>query len=98
MLRSTWIKRLWRPLKNRRHKEQGTPLRGKRIRPHLEMLEDRTLLSANTYLVNLAGDAGTSTGALSGDIRYCITQADQSANAGSTITFDTNAIGGNTIT
>ncbi len=55
------------------------------------------LLSASIYLVNLAGDAGTSTGSLSGDIRYCITQADQSANAGSSITFDTNAIGSNTI-
>jgi hypothetical protein len=60
--------------------------------PRLEILEERTLLSANIYVVNLAGDAGTGSG-LTGDIRYCITQADDSANAGSTITFDTAKTG-----
>jgi hypothetical protein len=60
------------------------------------MLEQRTLLSASHYVVNLVGDAGTGSG-LSGDIRYCITQADQAANASSTITFDT-AKTGSTIT
>ncbi len=69
--------------------------RSRSFRPRLEILEDRTLLSANIYVVNLAGDAGSGSG-LTGDIRYCITQADQSANAGSTITFDT-AITGSTI-
>ena len=43
-----------------------------------------------------AGDAGTGSG-LSGDIRYCVTQANQPANAGSTITFET-ALTGNTVT
>ena len=52
------------------------------------------LLSA--FTVVSSGDAGTGS-ALSGDIRYCITQADQPANAGSTITFDT-ALTGSTIT
>ena len=61
---------------------------------HLEILEDRALLSA--FTVVSSGDAGTGS-ALSGDIRYCITQADQPANAGSTITFDT-ALTGSTIT
>ena len=64
--------------------------------PCLEILEERTLLSPNTYVVNLAGNAGTGSG-LTGDIRYCITQADLSANAGSTITFNT-AKTGSTIT
>jgi uncharacterized delta-60 repeat protein len=49
-----------------------------------------------TYMVNLAGDAGTGSG-LSGDIRYCVNQADKAANAGSTLTFDT-AKTGKTIT
>jgi hypothetical protein len=39
----------------------------------LEALEDRTLLS--TWTVNSLGDSGTGTGH-SGDLRYCITQAD----------------------
>lgn len=72
-------------------------LRRPAIRPVLEGLEDRTLLSVNTYVVNLGGDnggaAGISTGQFSGDLRYCITQADNPNNAGSTITFDTKAIG-----
>jgi CSLREA domain-containing protein len=63
----------------------------------LEVLEDRTVLSAATYLVNLIGDAGTGSGT-SGDIRYCINQADKPANAGSTITFDTSALGSNLLT
>jgi hypothetical protein len=45
----------------------------------------------SVYLVNLPGDAGSSTGALSGDIRYCISQANN--DAGSTVTFDTQATG-----
>jgi hypothetical protein len=39
----------------------------------IEALEDRTLLS--TFTVNSLGDTGTGTGT-SGDLRYCITQAD----------------------
>jgi hypothetical protein len=58
----------------------------------LEALEDRTLLS-NTYIVNQLGDSGTGIG-LTGDIRYCITQAN--LYPGSTITFDTNALFGST--
>jgi hypothetical protein len=54
-------------------------------------------LSPTTYLVNLVGDAGSGSGT-SGDIRYCINQADNPANAGSTITFDTTALGSNAIT
>jgi hypothetical protein len=55
----------------------------------LEVLEDRTLLS-NTYTVDLATDTkintGQQTGTYSGDLRWCIEQAD--LNPGSTIQFD----------
>ncbi len=63
----------------------------------LESLEERVLLS-NTYTVNLGGDAGVSTGQFSGDIRYCITQADLPANIGSTIKFTNNTSVGSVIT
>jgi hypothetical protein len=56
----------------------------------LELLEDRTVL--DTYIVNLAGDAGISLQGAS-DIRYCITQANRPDRAGSTIVFDTQATG-----
>src|SRR5579875_569353 len=63
-----------------------------RVRPQLEGLEDRTLFSANTYVVNVLGDnggvAGVQSGPFSGNLRWCINQADLPANAGSTITFD----------
>jgi hypothetical protein len=62
------------------------------VRPSLERLEDRTLLSGNIYTVNLTTDnvknTGQATGPLSGDLRYCIEQAD--LNPGSTIQFDAN--------
>ncbi len=60
------------------------------VRPNLESLEDRTLLS--TYVVNQTGDSGAGSG-LAGDIRYCINQAN--LNKGSTITFDTAKLFGN---
>jgi hypothetical protein len=93
---SPWITRLRQPFKGLRLK-QKSKLRGELFRPRLEPLEDRTLLSATTYLVNLVGDAGTGSGT-SGDIRYCINQADNPANAGSTITFGTTALGSNLLT
>ncbi len=43
-----------------------------RLRPLLEILEDRTLLS--TYTVNALTDSGTGSG-LTGDLRYCVTHA-----------------------
>jgi hypothetical protein len=49
----------------------------------LERLEDRALLSG-LYTVNSLGDVGAGSG-LSGDLRYCITQAD--SNPGSTVQF-----------
>jgi hypothetical protein len=52
-----------------RRKPRQRARQGQRRRPLLEFLEDRTVPS--TYMVNLAGDAGTGTG-LTGDIRYCI--------------------------
>jgi hypothetical protein len=50
----------------------------------------------SAYVVNSPTDTGSGSG-LTGDIRYCITQADQPANAASTITFD-SALSGSTIT
>ena len=61
----------------------------------VETLEVRTLLSS-TFVVDSLTDTGTGSG-LTGDIRYCIAQADQSANAGSTITFGPS-LTGSTIT
>src|SRR5579875_2953718 len=66
------------------------------IRPRLENLEDRTL-PAPVFTVNAPGDAGVGAGT-SGDIRYCINQADITSNAGATIVFNTAAIGGSIIT
>src|SRR5579883_2027320 len=96
MAHSPWSARARQPFQSPRQKHKNKP-RGERLRPLLEALEDRTLLSATTYLVNLVGDTGTGSGT-SGDIRYCINQADNPANAGSTITFGTTALGSNTIT
>ena len=92
----------WRKLWRRHSAHANTPSKKHYFRKcFLEILEDRTLLS-NTYTVTLGGDAGnanpTDPTGLSGDIRYCINQADQKANAGSTIQFNTKDIGSNTIT
>jgi hypothetical protein len=62
------------------------------IRPRLENLEDRTL-PAPVFTVNASGDAGVGAGN-SGDIRYCINQANVSTNTNATIVFNTQAIGG----
>jgi hypothetical protein len=56
---------------------------GRRLRLGLEPFEERALLSG--YTVDRLGDAGTGTG-LTGDLRYCITQANSSAGD-NTITF-----------
>ncbi len=56
----------------------------------IEDLEPRVLLSASPtiYMVNSLSDTGTGSGN-SGDLRYCITQANANPNtAGSTIEFD----------
>ena len=50
--------------------------RSHRRRLTLEPLECRALLSLTTWTVNSLGDSGTGSGT-SGDLRYCITQADQ---------------------
>jgi hypothetical protein len=52
-----------------------------RVRPRLETLEDRLVLS--TYTVNSLGDTGAGSG-LAGDLRYCLTHATSGSD---TITF-----------
>jgi hypothetical protein len=60
------------------------PPTGRRVQPILEMLEDRTLPSVTTFIVDSPGDAGVGSGT-SGDIRYCINQANGLTNGGATI-------------
>src|SRR5262245_57131832 len=63
-------------------RDRPRPRAGHRV-GGLECLEDRALLSA-LYTVNSLGDTGAGSGP-SGDLRYCITQADH--NPGSTVRF-----------
>jgi hypothetical protein len=72
----------------RSRKKTATAPRPRKL--FLEVLEDRTLLAAN-FLVNLPGDAGTSSGATSGDVRFAVNQAN--LNPGSSISFDSGSVG-----
>jgi hypothetical protein len=65
------------------------------VRPQLEGLEDRTLLSAQLFTVNIAGDTGGPAGQefspstpFEGNLRWCVNQANLPQYAGSTIKFD----------
>ena len=64
----------------------------------LEPLEDRSLLSATVYTVDLTSDSGASTAATAGDLRYCVSQADNSLlnPQGSLIQFDPTVFSGPT--
>jgi hypothetical protein len=87
-------------LRNGKRSEPGQHRRGRgaarqqtSIRSRLEALEDRTPLSRQTYVVHVPGDPvnqfGWAVGSgTSGSLRYCIQQANQPGNAGSTIVFD----------
>jgi len=68
---TTWLAR-----RTGRNSHARPPHRSHRRRFTLEPLECRALLSLTTWTVNSLGDAGTGTGT-SGDLRYVITQADQ---------------------
>src|SRR5262245_34196582 len=57
------------------------------VRPWLEALEDR--IAPAIYTVDTLGDAGSSTGPQSGDLRYCIATANADAVA-DTIVFSTS--------
>src|SRR6516162_1457206 len=67
----------------------------RRRRPALEVLEHRVMLS--TFTVNLTTDndpttGGQSSGTLSGDLRWCIDQANAN-NQANTIVFDSTVFG-----
>src|SRR5579875_31570 len=94
MIRTIWLRRLRRWMFSHPASTIDTLPQRARVRPRLEVLEDRTLLSG-LYLVNLTTDNVPNTGQStptpvgytgSGDLRYCIEQAD--LNPGSTIVFD----------
>ena len=55
-----------------------------RLRPAVERVEHRTLLSGNLYTVTNTGDTGSGSGSI-GDLRYCVNAAN--ANPGSTVQF-----------
>src|SRR5262249_8699204 len=58
-----------------------------RRRLFLQALEDRTV--PNTFTVTLLSDTGASTDATHGDLRYCLTQAQEAHSPGAdTINFD----------
>jgi len=76
MTSRTWIRRLFAPAPRTRRNEPA------RFRPRLEALEDRCV--PTTFTVNSTGDSGAGSG-LTGDLRYCITQANA---AGGTNTID----------
>lgn len=60
-----------------------------RLRPAVLYLEERRLLA--TFTVNSTGDSGTGSGT-SGDLRYCINQANANNQANS-IVFDSSVFG-----
>ncbi len=68
---TTWLAR-----RTERGSTARPPHRSHRRRLTLEPLEGRALLSLTTWTVNSLGDTGTGSGT-SGDLRYVITQADQ---------------------
>ena len=68
---TTWLAR-----RTGRGSAARPPHRSHRRRLTLEPLEGRALLSLTTWTVNSLGDTGTGSGT-SGDLRYVITQADQ---------------------
>jgi parallel beta-helix repeat protein len=62
--------------------------RDRTTRLGVELFEDRTLLSAQTFQVTDAGDNGSNTNPTVNTLRWAIQQAEVPANAGSTIDFD----------
>ncbi len=68
---TTWLAR-----RTDRNSPARPTYRSHRRRLTLEPLEGRALLSLTTWTVNSLGDTGTGSGQ-SGDLRYCITQADK---------------------
>jgi hypothetical protein len=88
----------WRNWWRRSSAKRKTPRKKPYFRKcFLEILEDRTLLS--NYTVTVGGDAlNPNNTPVTGTLRWAVTQADQTGNLGSTITFDISKIGSNIIT
>ena len=80
----------WRHPMARRRKRQAPALTGRRMRPRLEPLEERSLLS--TFTVVDLGDGGTGSG-LQGDLRYCIDHADANGDLSNHIVFQPGVTG-----
>jgi len=90
----SWIRNLFNRTPHARPKAQA---RRRAARPALECLEDR--LAPANFTLNSLGDSGTGTNT-SGDLRYCITQANLLTGQASTITIPNsiylNGINGST--
>jgi hypothetical protein len=91
--------RLFRFLDRNRPSRKPRPKPPRKVwtfRPCLEVLEDR--LTPATFVVTNTGDAGVGTGpdangVYSGDLRYCITQLNNSTDPNNLIAFDPSVTG-----
>ena len=98
------LRKWWNRVASRRAARSAKKVRHRKC--FLEVLEERIQLTGNLYTVISASDLGSANGlgirdtsdptGHSGDLRYTIAQADQSANANSTITF-ASSLAGSTI-
>lgn len=94
MFLSTWLHRLGRDARTSRRPRRRVLARS--FRPRLEALETRQLLSTFTVVLTTdsGGPGGQKVTATTGDLRYCIEQADASHSATSdTINFSSKVFG-----
>ncbi len=83
------FKHILRSWQSRSFNRPGQKCRPNTCRPRMEVLEDR--IAPALYIVNALTDSASGSGGLgtgnSGDLRYCITQANKSAGGNNTILF-----------